>query len=495
MARRLEELMETVFPLVDAQDFESSSVAYESVPLYGPLRLLLDTFIVLLSLYIARRYLHISWHEHHLTVALVNILSIEIVSSFRNFYRPTRAAGPWQEIGERIFLWTVAFAGAAVVLSVTAGWPSNDAERQLALYWYALSFAGVATSQFGIRTAFLHRHAFGRGRRKAAFVGATETMERLAAMFQAHPRLGIDVVGCYDDRVDDWNRPLSVPRSQIAGNVDELLQAARAGEVKAIYVALPMEAAKRIKVIIERFAKDTTVSIHYCPTFASFDPINARFHDLLGQPVITVVESPFDGYRRYVKRLEDLLLSVLIVPAILPVMAIIAAGVKLTSPGPIFFRQTRNGLNGEPFKIWKFRTMYAVETDAEFVQATSDDPRITRFGRFLRDTSLDELPQFFNVLAGHMSVVGPRPAPVKYNDAQRQVVHRYMVRHKVKPGITGLAQVKGSRGETETIEKTELRTEYDLQYVKNWSIWLDIRILLQTLFVVFRQIPSASPRN
>jgi putative colanic acid biosysnthesis UDP-glucose lipid carrier transferase len=496
MARRIEEIIDDVFPLVISDSLEPSSVEYEPALISGPVGLLINSSIVLSCLFVAQRYLKVPWHEHYLTVALVNIFSIEIITSIRNLYSPWRPAKSWQEIGESLFSWTVAFAAAVMVLSPTIGWPDSDTERLLTLHWYGLSLVAVAAS-YAAMCALHVRHGavVGRARRKAAFIGATETSERLASLFRSHRRLGFDVIGCYDDRVADWSRPLAMPRAQIAGTVDDLLQAARAGDISDIYISLPLESAKRIKAIIERFAQDTSVSIYYCPPFGNFDLINARLRDVSGQPVISIVESPFVGYRRYVKRLEDLVLSLLILPFLLPPMMVIAAAVKLTSPGPIFFRQTRNGLDGRPFKIWKFRTMHTVETDAEFVQATKGDARITRLGHLLRDTSLDELPQFFNVVRGEMSLVGPRPAPVKYNDVHRQLVHRYMVRHKVKPGITGLAQVKGSRGETETLDKTEQRTEYDLQYIRNWSVRLDIRILFQTLFVVFRQIPARYSRD
>ena len=241
-----------------------------------------------------------------------------------------------------------------------------------------------------------------------------------------------------------------------------------------------MASESRMKAIIDTFA-DTTVSIYYCPTLFDLGLLNARWDDAFGHPVISIVTSPFDGYHRHLKRLEDLALTLLILPVIALPLAVIAAAIKLTSPGPVLYRQMRHGLAGRPFRILKFRTMYTVDSDHEFVQAKQGDARITPLGAFLRRTSLDELPQFFNVLAGDMSVVGPRPAPLKYNQDHRRLIHRYMIRHKVKPGITGLAQVSGSRGETSTVAKTEERTAFDLEYINGWSLWLDLRILWRTL--------------
>ncbi len=184
------------------------------------------------------------------------------------------------------------------------------------------------------------------------------------------------------------------------------------------------------------------------------------------------------------KRLEDIILSVVILTLISPILIIISLCVKLTSPGPIIFKQTRYGMDGKPIKVWKFRTMVVMEND-NVTQATKNDVRVTKVGRFLRRTSLDELPQFFNVLFGGMSIVGPRPHAVIHNEQYRSLIEGYMLRHKVKPGITGWAQINGWRGETDTLEKMEKRVEYDLEYIREWSIWLDIRIIFLTIFKGF----------
>ncbi|EHU6064699.1 exopolysaccharide biosynthesis polyprenyl glycosylphosphotransferase, partial [Escherichia coli] len=204
-----------------------------------------------------------------------------------------------------------------------------------------------------------------------------------------------------------------------------------------------------------------------------------------GVPVVPLYESPLSGINMVFKRLEDIIVSLSILIVISPVLLIIACAVKFTSPGPVIFRQIRYGMDGKSIKVWKFRSMTVMENDNNVTQATKHDLRVTKVGKFLRRTSLDELPQFFNVLFGQMSVVGPRPHAVSHNEQYRTLIKGYMLRHKVKPGITGLAQVNGWRGETDTLDKMQKRVEYDLLYIRNWSIWLDLKIIFLTIFKGF----------
>ena len=214
--------------------------------------------------------------------------------------------------------------------------------------------------------------------------------------------------------------------------------------------------------------------------------MNARWDDIFGQPVISVIESPFTGHSGMVKRLEDWVLLLVLLPVVSILAILISVLVAITSRGPILFRQSRYGLDGKTFVMWKFRTMYVDNCNEAFSQVRQNDPRITPFGRFLRATSLDELPQFFNVLKGDMSIVGPRPHPDVVNEDLRKRIHRYMIRHKVAPGITGLAQVNGCRGETSALEDMEKRVYYDLEYLRYWSLGLDFKILFRTLTIWFR---------
>jgi putative colanic acid biosynthesis UDP-glucose lipid carrier transferase len=247
-----------------------------------------------------------------------------------------------------------------------------------------------------------------------------------------------------------------------------------------VFITLPLGSQPRIIALLEHL-QGTTASIYFVPDVFGISIIQGRLQDMNGVPVVGLCETPFTGTNRLIKRVSDIVLSLLILVLIAPLMLAVAIGVKLSSPGPIIFRQKRNGLDGEEIIVYKFRSMTTMDNGPVVQQATKGDKRITPFGAFIRKTSLDELPQFVNVLQGRMSIVGPRPHAVAHNEMYRQLIKAYMVRHKVKPGITGWAQVNGYRGETDTLDKMQARVEYDLEYLRNWSLGLDLVIILRTV--------------
>lgn len=250
------------------------------------------------------------------------------------------------------------------------------------------------------------------------------------------------------------------------GNSRDLLALAKADKVDEIYIALPMVAQQRIRQFLNEFS-DTTVDVFLVPDLFSYSSHISQLRMFGNIQTISIFTSPFDGDGALLKRIEDIILGTFFTLLSLPAMLLIAIGIKLTSPGPVLFKQNRYGLNGKQIQVWKFRTMRVMENNAVVKQATRGDPRVTRFGAFLRRTSLDELPQFINVLQGRMSIVGPRPHAVAHNEEYRVLVDNYMIRHKVKPGITGLAQISGFRGETDTLDKMEKRIHYDLEYIQS----------------------------
>lgn len=265
------------------------------------------------------------------------------------------------------------------------------------------------------------------------------------------------------------------------GNSRDLLALAKADEIDEIYIALPMVAQQRIREFLNQFS-DTTVDVFLVPDLFSYSSHISQLRMFGNIQTISIFTSPFDGEGALLKRIEDIILGAFFTLVSLPAMLLVAIGVKLTSPGPVLFKQNRYGLNGKQIQVWKFRTMRVMENSEVVKQATRGDPRITRFGAFLRRTSLDELPQFINVLQGQMSIVGPRPHAVAHNEEYRGLVDNYMIRHKVKPGITGLAQIHGFRGETDTLDKMESRIHYDLKYIQSWSLFLDLKIIFLTFF-------------
>ncbi|HDU2986203.1 TPA: undecaprenyl-phosphate glucose phosphotransferase, partial [Klebsiella pneumoniae subsp. pneumoniae] len=249
---------------------------------------------------------------------------------------------------------------------------------------------------------------------------------------------------------------------------------AKAGELDRIYLAMSMSDEIEMRELIRNLT-NTTCSVILIPDIFTFNILQSRTEEVNGVPVVPLFDTPINGINMVFKRLEDIFLSLLIIILISPILLVIAVAVKVSSPGPVIFKQKRYGMDGKAIKVWKFRSMTVMENDTLVKQATKNDVRVTKVGSFLRKTSLDELPQFFNVLSGKMSIVGPRPHAVAHNEQYRNIIEGYMLRHKVKPGITGWAQINGWRGETDTIDKMEKRIEYDLEYIREWSIWLDLK--------------------
>lgn len=291
--------------------------------------------------------------------------------------------------------------------------------------------------------------------------------------------------GFFDDRGYARLDTKQVSEHELIGQFNQLADYVKNNAIDTIFIALPMTSEPRLLTLLDSL-KDTTSSIYFVPNVFMFDLIQARISDVAGVPVIAVCETPFSGISGLVKRLCDVVLSAIIVFFMLPIYLLLAVGIKLSSPGPILFKQRRYGLDGQQIIVYKFRTMTVAEDGENVVQATPVDKRVTPFGSFLRKNSLDELPQFFNVLQGCMSIVGPRPHAVAHNELYRKAIKGYMIRHKVKPGITGWAQVNGLRGQTETLEKMKLRIDYDLDYLRHWTLVLDIKIILKTIVLVLK---------
>jgi putative colanic acid biosysnthesis UDP-glucose lipid carrier transferase len=317
----------------------------------------------------------------------------------------------------------------------------------------------------------------------AIVIGANEVSTRIVRTLNDDPLAATKVQAIFDDRsVDRLPAPQDVP---LAGNLASVGEYVRKNFVGVIYICLPMASQPRILKLLDEL-RDTTASIYFAPDVFVFDLMQARMDSVGGIPVLAVCESPFHGTVGLLKRWSDIAVAVVAIIVTSPLLILTALAVKLTSSGPIIFKQKRYGLDGRQIEVWKFRSMRIHEEAGTVAQATIGDSRVTPLGAFLRKTSIDELPQFFNVLQGRMSVVGPRPHAVSHNEMYRKLISGYMIRHKVKPGITGWAQVNGARGETDTVAKMELRVKYDLHYLRNWSLKFDLLIILKTLKTVLR---------
>lgn len=265
------------------------------------------------------------------------------------------------------------------------------------------------------------------------------------------------------------------------GNTIDIKNKIRKSDIQKVYIVMDKDNLQQVDDLLNILA-DTTCSTLVVPDFFDINLLYTRIEEINGTPIIPLFDSRIHGINNFLKRVEDICVASIILVLIAPILLVIAVAIKLNSKGPVFFKQLRYGLNGKPILVYKFRTMAVMENGAEVKQAVKNDPRVTSVGRFLRRTSLDELPQFFNVMIGNMSVVGPRPHAIAHNEEYRPLISGYMLRHKVKPGITGLAQIKGWRGETDTLNKMEKRIECDLEYIRKWSLWLDLRIIFLTIF-------------
>lgn len=337
-----------------------------------------------------------------------------------------------------------------------------------------------------MRLGINYIRGLGGNTRKVAIVGSTPLASELEGIFKREVWMGFSFEGFYDDRnpTEKEKEQRQIAEHQLSGNIKNLIDNVNEQKIDIIYITLPLKAEERIKHILNELS-DTTAIVYFVPDLFVFDLLRAKMENLNGIPVISIHDTPFYGVDSFSKRLFDIIVSTAILVLITIPMLMIAIGIKVTSPGPILFKQRRYGFKGEEIIVWKFRSMTVAEDGDNVKQATKNDSRITAFGSFLRRTSLDELPQFINVLQGKMSIIGPRPHAVAHNELYRGQIKGYMLRHKVKPGITGLAQISGYRGETDTLEKMDGRIRYDLEYIRNWSLLLDCKIFIKTILKGF----------
>ena len=346
-------------------------------------------------------------------------------------------------------------------------------ERQLFLIW--------------IRSV-VERHRLAH---RTVIVGAGEHGQRVAARMQASADVQVRFVGFIDDHLSGV--PGTGCGDQVLGGVDRLLALVQQNRIDRVVIALPWTEEERIRQLVAPLAT-TPTPVVLAPDLAGLELAKRSFVRVGGLPMLQVLDRPISGLAQVAKELEDRLGAALLLLLTAPLLALIAVAVKLDSPGPVIFKQRRYGLNNELIEIYKFRTMQSRSSDRDFaVQVRASDPRITRVGRFLRAWSLDELPQLVNVLRGEMSLVGPRPHAILTSAAGRlleEAVTNYSARHRVKPGVTGWAQVNGWRGPTDTLEKIIKRVEHDLYYIENWSIWFDLQILLRTVAAVLSRVNS-----
>jgi len=419
------------------------------------------------------------WTTLNTLASAMAIVTFQVVAEAQGLYRSWQGVPMRREIFTTLAAWLISVPVLLFLAFVTK--TSEIYSRAISLLWFFGTACTLTAWRLAMRAALFELRRRGGYTRSVAIAGATEIALTLARTLAEEPNSGMRLVGFYDDRNSD--RRLAVPAELggVIGDLNQLVTDARDGKIDIVYISLPMRAESRINALVRKLG-DTTVSAYVIADFFVFDLLHAQWTAVGDIPAVSILDTPFHGLGGWVKRLEDVVVGSLILLLIAIPMLVVAIGIKITSPGPVLFRQKRYGLNGKEIRVLKFRTMKVMEDGAAVKQATKDDPRVTPFGKLLRRTSVDELPQFLQVLTGEMSIVGPRPHAVAHNELYRSKIQGYMLRHKVKPGITGWAQVNGWRGETDTYEKMQKRVEHDLDYIRNWNLLLDIRIIWLTVF-------------
>tara|TARA_R110002050_G_scaffold167503_4_gene298366 strand:+ start:12437 stop:13837 length:1401 start_codon:yes stop_codon:yes gene_type:complete len=441
---------------------------------------LIDILIIIICFNAALLLYGAVFSKDYLIVLIFTLLVYSYLSESFQLYRSWRV-GKFSRMISSLFLVKL-FCFFIVASSLFLLKESETFSRIIIVGWFTLSIICLMTWRFLAKWIKSLRRRSGFGFQDVAIVGLTSSGINLYREILKNYELGFKFVGFFDDR--EPKRLGGMQTTLIEGGVNEAVALAKNGKIQKLYICLPMVAEKRIADIIEQLG-NTTVDVLITPDFLLKNLMQARIGSVGDVDTISVFESPVNGMRRFYKRTFDIIFSLTAILALSPVLVIIGAAIKLNSPGAVIFKQDRYGLDGRKIKVWKFRSMTVTENSDVVTQATKGDTRITKVGAFLRKTSLDELPQFFNVFKGDMSVVGPRPHAVAHNEEYRKLVTYYMLRHKVLPGITGWAQVNGWRGETDTLNKMEKRIEYDLAYIRNWTLWWDIKIVFMTIFKGF----------
>ena len=471
----------------------SAAAAYDITPpllfkrqsalaaIYFSLRATIPPAVSILTLYVLAELTGTATTDYFSAVTIiVTILSITLLQSSRTpaaeLITPRRVV-----VLDLLARWA-ALLLALLTIGYIAGYPPSYSTPVIVL-WAAATPALLIPSLLVIDEIARRVLCRPKNGRNVVFAGYNPVSRQLAERFGRHAELCMTVKGFFDDRSAQRLDPTA--EQKLLGPLSQLPEFIKNNNIDVIFIALPLRHIRRVQDLLDALG-DTTVSLYYVPDVLDSNQFQARVGEILGVPVVALRESPFYGYQGAAKRLMDLVFASLGLLIGGPIFLSIALAIRLTSKGPILFRQRRYGLDGREIVIYKFRTMTVTEDAGWISQAKPDDERVTRLGRFLRRYSLDEVPQLINVLQGRMSLVGPRPHAVGHNEEYRRLIKGYMVRHKVPPGLTGLAQIKGFRGPTPRLQDMQRRVHYDLEYLRHWSLWLDLKILLLTVPKLFK---------
>ena len=426
-------------------------------------------------------YNGITLESHYLAMSIIVFLLSLIVLEESDLFESANSADAHAQNSNILIYWGIMIFALVFIGYIT---DTTDLFEVSVLYtWALITPVLILIANFVFRNFLLLSLKSEENQRKVIIIGANDESHKLADNIINNIMYGVKLKGYFDDRPEE-RTGISMGTPYL-GVMDEIPEYVKKNGIDIIYITLPMSHQRRVLDLLDKL-HDTTASVYFTPDVFVYELIQARMDSIGDVPLVALCETPFSGFNGVLKRVSDILFSSLILILISPILLIIALAVKLTSSGPVLFSQKRYGLDGEEIVVYKFRSMTVCEDGDSIKQATRNDVRITKLGAILRKYSLDELPQFINVLQGRMSTVGPRPHAVAHNEMYRGMINGYMMRHKVKPGITGWAQVNGCRGETDKVEKMQKRIEYDLDYLRNWSLGLDATIILKTIVIVFK---------
>jgi len=447
--------------------------------------LFVDVSIAQALLYLFGMLRNDSFETPYRVLSLVAVLLMVTVYQWLGIYLHLRTGGLLNEARSLLKAWVTVIFLLAVIGFVTK---TNEIySREVLLKWSVLGYLGQLGFHMILRFVLRVLRAQGYNSRRALLVGNGPEALRFAHRLGRNPWIGITVQGYVNGPPGSESESAAQLRRlgmNHLGGMGDLTRLVKEHRVDLVYLTLPLKESHAIEEIARQLIP-LHVDLHWVPDISAFQLINHGVREIEGQPILCLSDSPMDGLGRFGKWIEDKLIASAILAISCPALAAIAIAVKLSSPGPVIFKQRRAGLNGQVIEVWKFRTMYVhSEQPGQITQARPGDVRITRIGAFLRRTSLDEFPQFFNVLGGSMSIVGPRPHALEHNGYYEQQIDAYMLRHRIKPGITGWAQVNGWRGQTDALEKMEMRVKYDLYYINNWSLLFDLRIIAMTAWTL-----------
>ncbi len=444
------------------------------------LQAFLDGLSVVLLILSLPLIFHGELSYHYIILALVLLGSMAVIYDRMNIYR--HHGTMTNKAFKLLKAWSSAFAFLLLLAFLSKY--TETYSRIVVLLLYVLGYLAQVCLHFGVRLLQWHMVSQ-ESNTKALIIGSGVLANHLYERINSNPWMPEEVVGAVSAMEDDEDtEPSNQSAMPILGGLVDIKRLIKVHDIQTVYIAVSLDSSPMIQKIYFDLL-NLNVDIHWAPNIFALNLLNHSVKELAGIPILTLSETPLIGSHLLIKSAEDRVLAILILILASPVMLLTAILIKLESPGPIFFRQERTGWDGKNFRIWKFRSMKIHdEMNSVLKQATRDDPRMTRIGRFIRRTSIDELPQLFNVLTGQMSLVGPRPHALQHNQEYSKQIVAYLARHRIKPGITGLAQIRGFRGETKELEQMQNRVKYDLEYINNWSLWLDLTILVRTLFAL-----------